>query len=69
MMKLKPCPYCGGEAEMGHRRSCYNHWKPEGYIPRCKDTKCIGRTYRIYHTERAAAAAWNRRYGDGMDKR
>ena len=58
---LKPCPFCGGESEIGFRLSCYNHWKPEGFFPRCKDTKCIGRTYRKYHTEKEAIEAWNRR--------
>lgn len=69
MMELKPCPFCGGEAEIGFKRSCYNHWKPEGFYPRCKDTKCIGRVYRKYHTEKAARDAWNRRVGDDLMER
>lgn len=68
-MKLRECPFCGGEAEMGSARSCYNGWRPEGFIPRCKDTKCIGRSYRKFHTERAATIAWNRRVGDDLIER
>lgn len=69
MMELRNCPFCGGEAEIGFKRSCYNHWKPEGFYPRCKDTKCIGRVYRKYHTEKAARDAWNRRVGDDLMER
>ena len=61
MTELKHCPFCGGEAEIGFRMSASNNWEPEGFIPRCKKTRCIGRTYRKYHTERAAILAWNRR--------
>ena len=64
MAELKPCPFCGGEAEIGFKRSCYNHWQPEGFLPRCKDPSCIGRVYRKYQTERAAIKAWNRRAED-----
>ena len=61
MSELKPCPFCGGEAEMGRRHSCYDKWEPSDYIPRCKDTKCMGRTTRRFKTEQAAIEAWNRR--------
>lgn len=69
MSELKPCPFCGGEAEMGAVRSCYSHWEPEGFIPRCKNTKCIGRVYRKFHTAKAARNAWNRRVGDDQMER
>ena len=65
MSELKPCPFCGGEAEIGRRRSGYNHWEPDGFIPKCKDTKCMGRSYRIFNTETAAINAWNRMADDG----
>ena len=65
MAELKPCPFCGGEAEIGRRRSDYNHWKQDGFIPRCKDTKCMGRSTRVFQTETAAIKAWNRRVNDG----
>lgn len=61
-MELKPCPYCGGEAEM--IITCH---VPHGheYTPRCKDTRCAGRLTKKWLSEEAAIAAWNRRYGDG----
>lgn len=65
MAELKSCPFCGGEAELGRRRSAYNHLEPDGFIPRCKDTKCMGRSTRIFHTETAAIKAWNRSVNDG----
>lgn len=58
-MALKNCPFCGGEAEMGYIRS--DSLKPERFIPRCKDTKCIGRLYRQFHTKMAAEKVWNKR--------
>ena len=61
MSELKRCPFCGGEAEMGRKRSCFDHWEQGDFIPRCKDTKCLGRLYRTYKTEEEAITAWNTR--------
>ena len=58
-MALKNCPFCGGEAEMGYIRS--DSLKPERFIPRCKDTKGIGRVRGEVHTNCAAEKAWNTR--------
>lgn len=66
MDKLKPCPFCGGDAEIEHRHSPYTHWKLKWFIPRCKDTACLGRSCRMFQTEEAAAKAWNRRAADGQ---
>lgn len=65
MIELKPCPFCGGEAEM-----CYsndNHRRP--YV-QCKfgsmlTPQCaISHRYAWdYRTEEEAAEAWNRRAG------
>ena len=58
MAELKPCPFCGGEAEIydgiifGSRQ----------YEPRCVKCECaIG----LYDTEEQAAVAWNRRVDNG----
>lgn len=56
--KLKPCPFCGKAA---HMRVKPDRLLGNRYIPQCTDTNCPGRTYRYYHTEKAAAGAWNRR--------
>ena len=58
---LKPCPFCGGEAKMRCKR---DKLVGDRYIPQCTDTKCPGRCYRYWHTENAAANAWNRRAND-----
>lgn len=42
MEELKPCPFCGGEAEIGFSRSCYNHWKPEGFYQDAKIRSVLG---------------------------
>lgn len=51
-MKLKPCPFCGGEArliEMG-----IHVWSP-----RC--TQCECKLDKVYRSEQQAIEAWNRR--------
>lgn len=54
MSELKPCPFCGGEAEiMGYRYDC--KWII------CK--KCMAET-AAYETSEQAIAAWNRRAGE-----
>lgn len=58
MAELKPCPFCGGEAETSrglHRYDCWGVWCPE----------CKVRT-DLYLSEREAAEAWNRRANDGV---
>lgn len=59
MAELKPCPFCGGKAEIydgitfGFQRQ---------YEPRCVKCECaIG----LYDTEEQAAEAWNRRVDNG----
>ena len=58
MMKLKPCPFCGGEAEMRVEKHT-----PTGfdYIPRCKVPSCCGRLSKKWHNKDTAVYAWNRR--------
>ena len=56
--ELKPCPFCGGEAEL----RIQNHI-PKGYdyTPRCKDKSCCGRLTKKYGTKSIAVYMWNRR--------
>ena len=56
--KLKPCPFCGSEAEM----KIETH-TPTGfdYTPRCKNPSCAGRLAKKWHNEKNAIEAWNRR--------
>ena len=51
---LRPCPFCGGEAEIVRNSS-------GSYFVRCADKQCAAKT-RIYHeNENGARLAWNRR--------
>lgn len=52
MSELKPCPHCGGEAEL--RRS-----KSGDYTVRCAE--CGARTRQYHENEGGAMWAWNRR--------
>lgn len=51
---LKPCPFCGGEAEMVRSSS-------GSYFVRCTNKQCAAKT-RLYHeNDNGARLAWNRR--------
>ena len=54
MTKLKPCPFCGGEAEVV---DCGNE-----YFCRCK--KCAINQDHLYGQRCDAVKAWNRRVSD-----
>ena len=56
MDKLKPCPFCGGKAEM--LISEYEGSRKE-YLAAC--TECDGMVERWRETEKEAAEQWNRR--------
>ena len=43
----------------------YYEYRAKAFIPRCLDTTCLGRTYRLFETAEQAEEAWNRRAGDG----
>lgn len=60
MDKLKPCPFCGGEAQI-----LVDVLKdyPATYLPCC--TKCDGMVEKWFPTEKEAIDAWNRRWSDG----
>lgn len=53
--KLKPCPFCGGEAEV---KTNYEYGKARGAFVFC--IKC-DMTSRIYSTRQYAIKVWNRR--------
>lgn len=56
MTELKPCPFCGGEAEIKH----VDWFEPGNYAYGAKCEKC-GAESRIGDTEAEAIAAWNTR--------
>ena len=59
VIELKPCPFCGGKAEMVEQRLYGN--TPTHFGVCCGS--CYQGTWRWHRTEAEAAAAWNRRAG------
>lgn len=58
MEKLKPCPFCGGEAHIKEVVSCCDKL----YTVGCSDSGCMGfETMCCRATMDDAAEAWNRR--------
>lgn len=56
-IKLKPCPFCGGEAHI----DCFPGLD-RPYFPVCNNEMCIAcDTILTFLTEKDAAEAWNRR--------
>lgn len=53
--KLKPCPFCGGEAEI---TKTFLYGKVAGYFASCKKCDCQLRTYA---SKQGAKNSWNRR--------
>lgn len=64
MEKLKPCPFCGGEAELEIKQHV-----PKGYdyIPRCANPSCAGRLTKKWINAEEAIKAWNRRTSDARN--
>lgn len=56
--ELKPCPFCGGTAEMIEIPHI-----PRGtdYTPRCKNPSCCGRLTKKWAYRETAVIMWNRR--------
>ena len=66
MDELKPCPFCGGEAELQHERDNFS-WAFIYSSVRC--TKCGAKGERFMQSPKIAsgkeaAKAWNRRFTD-----
>jgi Lar family restriction alleviation protein len=60
--ELKPCPFCGGKAEMYKMTNCSNPEEDfEGYYVICSE--CAVQT-PMECTTSAVIAAWNRRISD-----
>lgn len=62
MEKLKPCPFCGGEARIITHRF---YELSNTYGVTCK--KCGSETMQFYCAEEDAVNAWNRREKDERD--
>ena len=62
MTQLKPCPLCGGKAEMLINK--YNDSRKE-YLVACAE--CDGMVERWRETEEEAVEQWNRRVSDKED--
>lgn len=59
MVELKPCPFCGGKAEILWDAEA-EAWGERGfYKVRCSD--CITVHYNFFFTIEDAAETWNRR--------
>lgn len=59
--ELKPCPFCGREAELITRKQCL----ADAYSVRCTNKGCRGHTQRLVRVKHKAIEAWNRRATDG----
>lgn len=58
MAELKPCPFCGGEAEVVKN--------PDFVDVSCKNINCRGYACCLHHKKKKdAIEAWNRRAEDG----
>lgn len=57
-IKLKPCPFCGGEAKVGYAINDYNRWGVS-----CNTCGCVVEVgFGDYEdTMEEAVKAWNRR--------
>lgn len=67
MDKLKPCPFCGGEA-ITKSEQRHSGTKDKFYFVGCSAYNCIASLHsmnRYYATAEDAATAWNRRADDG----
>ena len=68
MAKLKPCPFCGGDAEMEIKYGDYGY-TPHIYSVKCKRCNAkIGKVSNNYaDLSDDVVNAWNRRASDGSN--
>lgn len=59
--ELKPCPFCGGEAEV---IEIYLYGKVKGYMAHCNKCGC---ELKCYTSKQNAKNSWNRR-ADNVEK-
>lgn len=57
MSELKPCPFCGGEAEMHYVSDIFSRHRPS-YWSQCCNCRMSGKHHR---TRQEAIDAWNTR--------
>lgn len=60
---LKPCPFCGGEAQVEHSASFMNAYKREEFSVCCVSRCVAGKTW-VFMDRDEAIAAWSRRAGE-----
>ena len=65
--KLKPCPFCGGEAITGYAIKDYNRWGV--YCQNCGALVEVQDWKGIDDSEENAIAAWNHRAPEKEDLR
>lgn len=66
MAELKPCPFCGGEANLVPHKFFSQRtqkWEIDCYGVECKN--CRTSSYQFWGCEKHAITAWNRRAEDG----
>ena len=64
MMELKPCPFCGGKVRLD---TAYSYFQDT--VICCDGCDMVYTLDDCSATKEQIAEAWNRRYGNGMDKR
>ena len=62
-IKLRKCPFCGGEADMVDEGS---ECSPDRFWACCPNPSCFVEGTGVYATEEEAAQAWNTRGGVGL---
>lgn len=66
MPELKPCPFCGGEAEIRDCGRIIKKQRRPFYTIRC--SACMGTVPKYSSTILQAVEAWNRRAEDGKEQ-
>ena len=65
--ELKPCPFCGGVAQLTHKSECWGHgMNIDEHFVKCTQCGCKGKTHPAYDKTTAqcitdAIVSWNKR--------